>query len=150
MKERESRAKNLDIVGIPEERNEVTQDITFKFLKERLDLNCETSITDVKRLGKKFSNRSRPRPILISLNSPAAKKSILVKCSSLAGTNIYINHDLTKDQMKLERELRETKKKRLLQTLQYSGKKIYIYQAKLYVEHKPVLEADLILLNLSE
>ena len=83
------------------------------------------------------------------MSSPAAKKSILAKCSSLAGTNIYINHDLTKDQMKLERELRETKK-RLLQTLQYSGKKIYIYQGKLYVEHKPVQEADLILLNLSE
>ena len=46
MKERESRAKNLVIVGIPEERNEVIQDITTQFLKEKLDLNCETSITD--------------------------------------------------------------------------------------------------------
>ena len=102
MKEREIRAKNLVIVGIPE------QDITIQFLKEKLDLNCETSITDVKRLGKKLPNRSKPRPILISLNSPAAKKSILAKRSSLAGSNIYINHDLTRDQMKLERELRET------------------------------------------
>ena len=83
MKERESRVKNLVIVGIPEERNKVKQDTTTQFLKEKLDLNCETSITDVKRLGEKLPNRSRPRPILISLNSPATKKSILAKHSSL-------------------------------------------------------------------
>ena len=136
MKERESRAKNLVIVGIPEERNKAKQDTTTQFLKEKLDLNCETSITDVKRLGEKLPNRL----ILISLNSPATKKSILAKHSSLAGTNIYINHDLTRDQMKHKRELRETKK-RLLQLPRYSGKKIYIYQGKLYVERKPVPEA---------
>ena len=56
VKEREIRAKNLVIVATPEreERNKVIQDITTQFLNEKLDLNCETSITDVKRLGKKF------------------------------------------------------------------------------------------------
>ena len=51
--------------------------------------------------------------------------------------------------MKLQKELRETKKW-LLQLPQYSGKKIHIYQGKLYVERKPVPEADLITLNTSE
>ena len=51
--------------------------------------------------------------------------------------------------MKLQKELRETKK-RLLQLPQSSGKKVHIYQGKLYVEHKPVPEADLITLNASE
>lgn len=51
--------------------------------------------------------------------------------------------------MKLQKELRETKK-RLLQLPQYSGKKVDIYQGKLYVERKQVPEADLITLNASE
>ena len=51
--------------------------------------------------------------------------------------------------MKLQKELRETKK-RLLQLPQFSGKKVHIYQGNLYVEHKPVPEADLITLNESE
>ena len=90
MKERESRAKNLVIVGISEERNEVTQDITIQFLKEKLDLNCETSITDVKRLGKKFPNRSRPRPILISLNTSSCEKKHFSKALQL-GWHQYIH-----------------------------------------------------------
>ena len=149
MKERESRAKNLVIVGIPEERNEVVQDVTNQFLNERLGLNCETSIIEVRRLGKKLPNRDRPRPILISLNSPVAKRSILAKRSSLAGSNVYINHDLTRDQMKLERELRETKK-RLLQLPAYTGKKVYIYQGKLHMDHKPIPETDLHTVNTPE
>lgn len=64
----------------------------------------------------------------------------------LLETKTHINHDLTR---KLQKELRETKKQ-LHQLPQYSSKKIHTYQGKLYVEHKPVPEAELITLNTSE
>lgn len=60
----------------------------------------------------------------------------------LAGTAIFINNDLTKDQRALEKNLRE-KKKFLSQHPTYKEKKITIYKEKLWADHQHISEADL-------
>ena len=52
---------------------------------------------------------------------------------------MFINNDLTREQMQAEKQLRETKKK-ILQHPDYKGKKITIYRNRICVDHSPITE----------
>ena len=62
---------------------------------------------------------------------------MLSNCSKLAGTQIYINFDLTKQQMNEEKQLREARRK-LKQFEKFKNKQISIFHNKLYVDRSPI------------
>ena len=66
----------------------------------------------------------------------AISSQVLAKRSLLAGSIVFINNDLTKEQMQAEKQLREIKKK----LLQLQGKKGSIYRDKIWVNRSPVSE----------
>ena len=51
------------------------------------------------------SDNNKHRPILVTFANPAERKQVLSNRSKLAGTKIYINFDLTKEQMNEEKDL---------------------------------------------
>ena len=106
--DRSSRVKNIIIVGIAESSNEETEGVVLDMLDQRLGLT-DITITQVRRIGRKRSDHCRP--ILVSVGSLNDKRRIMVKRSQLAGSNIFINSDLTKDQREEERDLRNLKKR---------------------------------------
>ena len=54
-----------------------------------------------------------------------------LKKKKLAGSDIFINPDLTKDQREEERSLRNLKKK-MMQSKKYQGKHITVFRGKIY------------------
>ena len=55
----------------------------------------------------------------------------------LAGTSIYINNDLTKEQMSKEKDLR-IKRRQLLELAEFKNKVIKIYNGRLWIDGSPV------------
>ena len=140
--ERETRANNIVIVGLKEteDENEDTIEKVNKIMEEKMNLS-HTGIVKAHRLGKKGNSPSIPRPVLVSFNSIREKSRIMSKRSSLAGSNIYFNNDLTKNQRADERKLRATKK--ILQSNpEYADKKITIYKGKLCIDGTPIQVPD--------
>ena len=66
----------------------------------------------------------------MAFESLEKKKEITTKRRLLAGTSIFINNDLTREQMAREKELRE-KRRKLLKQPEFKDKKIRIYNGKL-------------------
>ena len=140
--ERETRANNIVIVGLKEteDENEDTIEKVNKIMEEKMNLSY-TGIVKAHRLGKEGNSPSIPRPVLVSFNSIREKSRIMAKRSSLAGSNIYFNNDLTKNQRADERKLRATKK--ILQSNpEYADKKITIYKGKLCIDGTPIQVPD--------
>ena len=100
--------KNIIIVGIAESSNERREGVVLDMLDQRLGLT-DITITQVRRIGRKRSDHCRP--IWVSFSFLDDKRRIMVKQPQLAGSNIFINPDLTKDQKEKERDLRNLKKK---------------------------------------
>ena len=57
----------------------------------------------------------------------------MVNKKKLKATHVYINHDLTQEQLQRDRELRKIRA-RMLKDADYKGKKITIYKGNLYVD----------------
>lgn len=136
--ERANRAKNIVIVGLdePDGEENVNERIASLFA-EKLELS-NISITSSKRLGKKVAPRgSRPRPILVALDSISAKKQVMLNRSKLAGTKIYLNNDLTKTQQEEEQKLRAMRKQ-LMELPDFRGKRITISNGKLFADRHPI------------
>ena len=147
-KERENRSNNLIITGIQESSTETenTTDVVTTFLSDDLGLT-DIAIVKTRRLGKKQAQRARP--ILLTLDSSTTKGIILAKRVALAGSKIYINPDLTKEQRQAEKRLRDLKKQ-LIQLPEYRNKRVSIYRGKLHVDRIPVSSAELQAAGISE
>ena len=123
-----------------EDENEDIIEKVNKIMEEKMNLS-HTGIVKAHRLGKKGNSPSIPRPVLVSFNSIREKSRIMSKRSSLAGSNIYFNNDLTINQRADERKLRATKK--ILQSnSEYADKKITIYKGKLCIDGTPIQVPD--------
>ena len=142
LKERANRANNIVITGIQEALpNEDTPTIVSEFLNSRMGITS-IKISQARRLGRSQLSTHKPRPILATFHSHSDKSQVLSKRASLAGSKIFINHDLTKEQMEEEKKLREAKKKLALNP-QFQGKKTSIYRNKLWVDRSPIPDGTL-------
>ena len=74
---------------------------------------------------------------MVTFANPAERKQVLSNHSKLAGTQVYINFDLTKKQMNEEKRLREMRRK-LKQLDEFKNKRITIFRNQLYVNHSPI------------
>ena len=94
-------------VGLDESDNEDTPTVVNNFLETKVELSS-MNMVKAQRLGKRQAVPSKPMPILVTFHSHKEKGSVLAKKSSLAGTKVFINNDLTREQMQAEKQLSET------------------------------------------
>ena len=141
--ERSNRAKNVVIMGLDEPvGEEIVNERVASLFAEKLGLS-NISIASSKRLGKRsVPHGSRPRPVLVALDSMSTKKQIMSNRVKLAGTKIYLNNDLTKAQQEEEKKLRAMRKQ-LMELPDFRGKRITISSGKLFADRQPI-DADLI------
>ena len=78
--------------------------IISNLLSSKLGLS-NISSSQARRLGKHKEAQNKPRPILITLPKSHNRNSVVSNRSKLAGSNIYINFDLTKEQQVEEKRL---------------------------------------------
>ena len=139
-KERESRKNNMVVIGLEEnvdtEENENTLDLINEFLESKLKITSIKAV-QARRLGRRKQLESKLRPILTIFLSLNDKRTVIAKRTSLAGTKVFLKDDLTKEQLQVERQLQETRKK-LLQHPDFRGKKITVYRNKIWVNHSPI------------
>jgi len=147
MNEREKREKNVIITGVHENQHENTARVVRELIQTKLEENVDVSVC--KRLGKYEQNRFRPRPILVVLESMEEKRRIMKSRSKLAGTNIFLNNDLTKDQMEREKKLRKLKND-LISHQNFKDKRITIFRDKLYADKQPITEDEIYAASLSQ
>ena len=116
------RKKNVVITGLPEaidvngENTPVVDEEHFtRFCEEHLDVKPAIARSGCKRLGKATS--SRPRRLLVHLNSEASASSLISAAKSLRRsdnpdivTSLYINPDLSPAEAKLAFERRQRKR----------------------------------------
>ena len=90
---------------------EIVNERVASLFAEKLGL-LNISIASSKRLGKKtVPHGTRPRPVLVALDSISTKKQIMSNRTKLAGTK---NNDLTKAQQEEEKKkLRAMRKQEL-------------------------------------
>lgn len=126
--------KNLIIVGLEENgESEYTASVINNFLTDNLHH------TDIKiykaRWLEKFQKKTGP--ILVAFNSQSDRKAVLTHRTQLAGSNIYIiyNFDLTREQLKEQPKLKETRKQ-LIKLPDFI--KVTIYQNKLHIDRQPI------------
>ena len=133
-REKADRMNNLVLVGLEDKGDsEDTVSAVNNFLTGNLNLT-DIKITKAKRLGK---FQKKPRPVLVAFNSSSNRKTVLSHRTKLAGTNIYINFDLTREQIKEQQKLREIRKQ-LIKHPDFKDKKITIYQNKIHVNRQPI------------
>jgi hypothetical protein len=141
LKERANRANNIVITGLQEAQpNEDTSTIVSEFLNSKMGIST-VKISHARRLGRRQQPSHRSRPILASFHSYSDNSQVLSKRATLTGSKIFINHDLTKEQMEEEKRLRETKK-----NPQFQGKKISIYRSKLWADRSQFRTKHFVLL----
>lgn len=142
-REKEARSRNLIIVGLDEtdEPQENTPHLLNVFFKEKLNVE-NVNIVQARRLGRKQEASSKPRPVHITFQSQNDRSLVLSNRSKLAGSKIFINYDLTKEQMLAEKHTRDLKK-RLAKHPDYQGKRITISRNKILVDGIPVSDDTL-------
>ena len=149
MQERERREKNVLIVGM-EETEESSERMVKRLIEQKLSLDPETvQIAHVKRIGQIRAHTTHPRYVLVTFESLEDKQLVMRNRRKLAGSNIFINNDLTKNQRTLEKHLRE-KKKFLLNHPSYKDKKISVYKEKLWANRQLITDTDLQSLGYSQ
>ena len=108
-----SRRCNLRIDGVEEGKDETWDQCEEKVLEiftNQLGIEKNVQIERAHRTGKKGSKHShektsKPRAIVLKLNSYKDKIKILKECKKLKGTNIYINEDFSAATMNYRKEL---------------------------------------------
>ena len=122
-KRRDSKKNNVIIYNLKEstmlegkERNNEDDKTCFKILEEEMGITRFELVQTV-RLGTKNNDPSKPRPLLVKLGSEKEKWAVIGKTIRLRQSKkygiIYINKDMTKDELEYEKQLRqELKRKR--------------------------------------
>ena len=145
--EKANRVKNIIIVGLQEdqEKENIVEKVQCLF-NNKLELE-DIAIAKAKRLGQPRQNlQHNPRAVLVQLESLREKRKVMQNRSKLSGSRIFINHDLTQEQQRTDKNLREVRNK-LRKMPEYAEKNITIYRGKLHVDRKPI--SDGVLENLS-
>lgn len=105
--ERYKREKNIVISNIPEDEGEEVDDLLMKAndIFEKMGIHG-VEVDDIYRIGRKKAN-GKPRPLLVKLLRNYQKRSVMKEKKQLKGEKIYINDDLTFDERKVEKALRD-------------------------------------------
>lgn len=128
--EREVRRNNLVIKGLDENVGEelsVTKEKIVQTVKKLgIEINYQTDIDEIRRLGKPTTGKTRP--VLLKLTTRGKKMEILKNTNRLKGTDIWIDEDYTREVQEERRQLlvplKEARKK---------GHKAYLRHNKLLV-----------------
>lgn len=122
-----SRKNNIIIFGLKNE-NKNLADFTVKKLNEVLDTNISiNNIKDIYTIGKQKHNK----PIIVEFISYFTKQNVLKNCRKLKGTNINIAEQLSLDEIKINKILRQH-----LKEAQEKSSTAYIRGNKLYINGK--------------
>lgn len=129
MKERRGK-KNVIVYGIEEQVDEKWSDLKVKvvgFLNNKLNIVTNMNeIDDFFRMGKQYPNKSRP--IMLKLTTYWKKTRNYHKYWRLKGTKIFLDHDLSIEEI--------NEKKKLIPTMlnfRKSGQHAVIRGSQLYV-----------------
>lgn len=126
---------NIVIFGIKHQEDELNFEFVKQEIQNLLEVELEEKdINDIYSLG-----RSEDSPIKIELATYLKKKYILQNSHKLAGTKIFINHDLTEKQREENRLLR----KHLNIAKKDKNKTCYIKSNKLYINNRVVTIEEL-------
>lgn len=97
--ERVTRKKNLVIKGVTEDENESFEETEKKIetllRKIGVDMNTDTDVDEIRRIGIHKAGKSRP--IIMKLTKEKQKTDIQKKARNLKGTEIWIDEDYTKE-----------------------------------------------------
>ena len=112
-----SRRNSVRVFGIPEVKDESTNNIIYR-IGEAIGADLfDGDIDRSHRVGRQMDNK--PRPIICKFTSYQAKLALLVKKKKLKkvdtrskfnSDNVYINEDLTSIRAKIAKQMREVKK----------------------------------------
>lgn len=149
MNERQKREKNMIVMGVSENENGENLEGQIRTIFENQLEMKDVGVLRCRRLGKKFNGRTNPRPILVSFETVEKKMSVMKRRTKLAGTKIYLNHDLPREQMVKEKELRK-KKRYLLNHQQFKEKRVTIYKGHICIDGQPITDSDMERAGLSQ
>ena len=138
--DRSKRDKNVVIFGLGE-GSETAESEVQRMLEDRLNIN-DIHVSSARSFGRKNSEMKKPRPILVVFESIEDKQKVMKAKVKLRGSNIYISHDLTKEQ---QIGMRESLKKKqfLIRHPDYSKKKITIFKGKLWADRVQITDDEI-------
>ena len=106
--EQYSRRNCLLLRGIPENKNEKTDDLCLATINEHLELAIiEADIERTHRIGKPRDAGQKSRPIIVKFVRYNDRKNVFNRRKKLKGKNISIMESLTATRMKKLKEARE-------------------------------------------
>ena len=106
--EQYSRCNCLLLHGIPENKNEKTDDLCLATINELLELAAtEADIEHTHRIGKPKDVCQKSRPIIVKFVRYNDRKNVFNKKKKLKGKNISITQSLTATRVKKLKEVRE-------------------------------------------
>ncbi|XP_033123850.1 uncharacterized protein LOC117122406 [Anneissia japonica] len=105
--EQYSRRNCLRFFGIKEASNEKADDIILKLAN---DIGVDLTLDDIERshrVGRKFDNSTKPRPIIVKFCSYRKRNDIIKSRRRLKGSGKFIHEDLTYKRQILMNQLRQ-------------------------------------------
>jgi hypothetical protein len=137
LNDQRERLLNLEIVGVPEEKNEDLSDILLEMAKKIEDSLEATDIVQVNRVSPKIRVPGRPRNIIAKLTSRLLKDNIISSARkhrptsgdlniSGAPKNIYVNEHLTISNKLLLQKCKQLSKEKNYQYVWAKHGRIYV------------------------
>lgn len=123
--EQYSRRNTLRVSGVSEDAGEDVIEKTLELLNETMSVSPPISLEDVDRVhrvGKRSSHaipsggsngstpRTHPRQILIKFSSYRARERVMKRRSTLKGSTIFVNEDLTRNRNAIVYKARQLKR----------------------------------------
>lgn len=109
--EQYSRRNSLRIFGLCEREEETPsrcEENVINLIKEKLNVSVESNDIDViHRTGRRYTNQTKPRGIIVKFVQRSKKDTILHKRRQLKGTGITITEDLTTANLNTLKEIRD-------------------------------------------
>lgn len=130
--------KNIVIFGLQEVENENLPETVSRLITNDLQIPDfkSSEISDVARIGKQIGEK--PRNILVELTTKIRKNMILKNAHKLKGSDIFIQHEFTKQTL----EERKALKPYLLETKK-NGKVAKLRNNRLIIEGKTYKVSDI-------
>lgn len=121
-KEKKERKNKMIIKGLNPGKSGLKEEAKALLKKE---FGANDSIKDVQVIGKEWEREV----IIVEMEKWEEKEKIMKKKSKLYGRNIFIEHDLTKEEKEVQRRLRERARKE-----REGGRKVRVGYRKMYIE----------------
>lgn len=136
--EKELRRNNIIVFNLGyEEGNDILK-FTLQKLNQLLEVNIkEEAVNNIYAIGKKKRNR----PIIVKFTSNLTKQAVLKNCRKLKGTNISISEELTLEERRKQKILRQHLKEARAKKLN-----AYIKGENLYINEE-IYNAEELILN---